>query len=64
MSQTVEEWVRQISAEPLPVMQRTLTQVRDLLDKKTSVNHSRLAEVISRDPGFSLYVLQQLRNPS
>ncbi|MES9854091.1 MAG: HDOD domain-containing protein [Candidatus Thiodiazotropha sp. L084R] len=64
MSQTVEEWVRQISAEPLPIMQRTLTQVRDLLNKKTSVNHSRLAEVISRDPGFGLYVMRQSSNPS
>jgi HD-like signal output (HDOD) protein len=60
MTQTVEEWVQQISTEPLPVMLRTLTQVRDLLDKKTSLNHARLAEVISRDPGFSLFVMQQL----
>ncbi|MEW8625057.1 MAG: HDOD domain-containing protein [Candidatus Thiodiazotropha sp.] len=59
MSQTVEEWVRQISSEPLPVMQRTLTQVRDLLNQ-SSVNHSRLSEVISRDPGFSLNVMQKL----
>ncbi|MCG8098873.1 MAG: HDOD domain-containing protein, partial [Candidatus Thiodiazotropha taylori] len=59
MSQTVEEWVRQISSDPLPVMQRTLTQVRDLLNK-SSVNHNRLSEVISRDPGFSLYVMQKL----
>jgi HD-like signal output (HDOD) protein len=46
-------------------MQRTLTQVRDLLNK-SSVNHARLSEVISRDPGFSLYVMQklsQLPNP-
>lgn len=62
MTQTVEEWVQQISTEPLPVMQRTLTQVRDLLNKKTSLNHARLAEVISRDPGFSLYLMQQLSN--
>jgi HD-like signal output (HDOD) protein len=40
-------------------MQRTLTQVRDLLNK-SSVNHARLSEVISRDPGFSLYVMQKL----
>ncbi|ODB88335.1 hypothetical protein A3193_05580 [Candidatus Thiodiazotropha endoloripes] len=59
MSQTVEEWVRQISSESIPVMQRTLTQVRDLLNK-SSVNHTRLSEVISRDPGFSLYVMQKL----
>jgi HD-like signal output (HDOD) protein len=62
MTQTVEAWVRQVANKPLPVMQRTLTQVRDLLIKKTSVNHSRLAAVISCDPGFSLYVLQQLSN--
>jgi HD-like signal output (HDOD) protein len=42
-------------------MQRTLTQVKDLL-QKSSVNHNRLSEVISRDPGFSLYVLQQINN--
>ncbi|MCG8010511.1 MAG: HDOD domain-containing protein, partial [Candidatus Thiodiazotropha weberae] len=59
MSQSVEAWVRQLSSEPLPVMQRTLTQVRDLLNK-SSVNHNRLSEVISRDPGFSLYVMQKL----
>ncbi|MEJ2619855.1 MAG: HDOD domain-containing protein [Candidatus Thiodiazotropha sp.] len=59
MSQTVEAWVRQISSEPLPVMQRTLTQVRDIL-VKSSVNHTRLSELISRDPGFSLYVMQKL----
>jgi HD-like signal output (HDOD) protein len=42
-------------------MQRTLTQVRDLL-QKSSVNHSRLSEVISRDPGFSLHVMRQINN--
>jgi HD-like signal output (HDOD) protein len=60
MTQTVEEWVQQISAKPMPVMQRTLTLVRDLLNKKTSVNHTRLSEAISRDPGFSLHVMRQL----
>ncbi len=59
MSQTVEEWVRQISSQSLPVMQRTLTQVRDLLNQ-SSVNHTRLAEVICRDPGFSLHLMQKL----
>jgi hypothetical protein len=42
-------------------MQRTLTQVKDLL-QKSSVNHSRLSEVISRDPGFSLHVMRQINN--
>jgi HD-like signal output (HDOD) protein len=60
MTQTVEEWVRLISTKSLPVMQRTLTLVRDLLNKKTSVNHARLSEAISRDPGFSLHVMRQL----
>jgi HD-like signal output (HDOD) protein len=46
-------------------MQRTLIQVRDLL-QESSVNHSRLSEVISRDPGFSLHVMRlinELPNP-
>ncbi|MES9968456.1 MAG: HDOD domain-containing protein [Candidatus Thiodiazotropha sp.] len=59
MTQTVQEWTRKLSVEPLLVMQRTLTQVKDLL-QKSSVNHSRLSEVISRDPGFSLHLMQQL----
>jgi HD-like signal output (HDOD) protein len=42
-------------------MQRTLTQVKDLL-QKSSVNHGRLSEVISRDPGFSLHVMRQINN--
>jgi HD-like signal output (HDOD) protein len=42
-------------------MQRTLTQVRDLL-RKSSVNHGKLSEVISRDPGFSLHILQRINN--
>jgi HD-like signal output (HDOD) protein len=61
MTQTVQEWIRTLSSEPLPVMQRTLTRVRDLL-QKSSVNHARLSEVISWDPGFSLHVMQQLNN--
>ncbi|PVV26062.1 MAG: histidine kinase, partial [gamma proteobacterium symbiont of Ctena orbiculata] len=61
MTQTVQEWTRMLSAEPLLVMQRTLTQVKDLL-QQSSVNHSRLSEVISRDPGFSLHLMQQLNN--
>ncbi|MEW8586808.1 MAG: HDOD domain-containing protein [Candidatus Thiodiazotropha sp.] len=59
MTQSVQEWTRTLSSEPLPVMQRTLTGVRDLL-RKSSVNHNRLSEIISRDPGFSLHVLQRL----
>jgi HD-like signal output (HDOD) protein len=42
-------------------MQRTLTQIRDLLHQ-SSVNHSRLSETISRDPGFSLHVLRQINS--
>ncbi|MEW8026874.1 MAG: HDOD domain-containing protein [Candidatus Thiodiazotropha sp.] len=61
MTHTVQEWTRALSSEPLLVMQRTLTQVRDLL-RKSSVNHGRLSEAISRDPGFSLYVLRQINN--
>ncbi|MES9990779.1 MAG: HDOD domain-containing protein [Candidatus Thiodiazotropha sp.] len=63
MTQTVQEWTRTLSSEPLPVMQRTLTHVRDLLGK-SSVNHNRLSEIISRDPGFSLHILQRLGNLS
>ncbi|MCU7797241.1 MAG: HDOD domain-containing protein [Candidatus Thiodiazotropha sp. (ex Myrtea spinifera)] len=59
MTQAAHEWVRRLSGEPLPVLQRTLTHVRDLLNK-SSVNHGRLSESISRDPGFSLYILQKL----
>lgn len=59
MTQTVQKWTGTLSSEPLPVMQRTLTGVRDLL-RKSSVNHNRLSEIISRDPGFSLHVLQRL----
>jgi HD-like signal output (HDOD) protein len=61
MSQTVQEWTRQLASEPLLVMQRTLTEVRDLL-RQSSVNHGRLSEVISRDPGFSMYVMRQINN--
>ncbi|MCU7878665.1 MAG: HDOD domain-containing protein [Candidatus Thiodiazotropha sp. (ex Lucinoma borealis)] len=59
MTQTVQDWADKLSADPLPVMQRTLTHVRDLL-QKSSVNHNRLSEVISRDPGFSLHIMQRL----
>ncbi|MCU7916741.1 MAG: HDOD domain-containing protein [Candidatus Thiodiazotropha sp. (ex Epidulcina cf. delphinae)] len=59
MTQTVQEWANRLSADPLPVMRRILTQVRDLLHK-SSVNHGRLFEIISRDPGFSLYIMQRL----
>jgi HD-like signal output (HDOD) protein len=57
MTHAVQKWVDRLADETLPVMQRTLTQVRDLLNK-TSVNHRKLAEVISRDPGFSLYIIR------
>jgi HD-like signal output (HDOD) protein len=59
MPQSRNDWKNQLSAEPLPVLQRSLTQVRDLLNS-SSVNHSRLSEVISRDPGFSLHILHKL----
>lgn len=60
MTQAAHEWVRRLSGEPLPVLRRTLTRVRDLLNS-SSVNHARLSDIISRDPGFSLYVLQRLK---
>ncbi len=59
MPQSRNDWKIELSSEPLPVLQRSLTQVRDLLNS-SSVNHSRLSEVISRDPGFSLHILQKL----
>lgn len=59
MTQAAHEWVRRLSAEPLPVLRRTLTRVRELLNS-SSVNHGRLAEIISADPGFSLHLMQRL----
>ncbi len=59
MTRTVQEWISLLTGEPLPVMRRTLTQVRDLLDQ-SSVNHTRLSEVIARDPGFSLNIIRRL----
>jgi HD-like signal output (HDOD) protein len=58
MTTVAQQWVDRLANETLPVMQRTLTQVRDLLNQ-ASVNHHNLAEVISRDPGFSLYIIRQ-----
>jgi HD-like signal output (HDOD) protein len=58
MSQAAHHWVDLLADETLPVMRRTLTQVRDLLNQ-SSVNHRNLAAVISRDPGFSLHIIRQ-----
>ncbi|MET0050052.1 MAG: hypothetical protein ABW095_03105 [Candidatus Thiodiazotropha sp.] len=57
MTRTVQDWVSQLSTQTLPVMRRTLTHVRDLLNQ-SSVNHTRLSEVIARDPGFSLTIIR------
>jgi len=59
MTETLHEWTRRLKGETLPVLRRTLTQVRDLLNS-TSVNHNRLSEVIARDPAFSLFILRRL----
>jgi HD-like signal output (HDOD) protein len=61
MSQAAHQWVDTLAAESLPVLLRTLTQVRDLLNQP-NVNHHRLAEVISRDPGFSLHIIRQFNS--
>lgn len=58
MTHAAQQWVDRLSGETLPVMRRTLTQVRDLLNQP-SVNHRSLAQVISRDPGFSLHIIRQ-----
>jgi HD-like signal output (HDOD) protein len=65
MIQSGIDWKKKLASKSLPILQRSLTQVRDLLNS-SSVNYTRLSEVISRDPGFSLFVLQkleQLPNP-
>lgn len=59
MTQALHEWAHRLQGETLPVLRRTLTQVRDLLNS-SSVNHTRLSEIIARDPAFSLYILQRL----
>ncbi|MET0065835.1 MAG: HDOD domain-containing protein [Candidatus Thiodiazotropha sp.] len=59
MTRTVQDWGSQLATETLPVQRRTLTQVRDLLNQ-SSVNHTRLSEVIARDPGFSLAIIRKL----
>jgi HD-like signal output (HDOD) protein len=58
MSQAAHHWVDLLADETLPVMRRSLTQVRDLLNQ-SSVNHRNLTAVISRDPGFSLHIIRQ-----
>jgi HD-like signal output (HDOD) protein len=61
MSQSAQQWVDTLSGETLPVLRRTLTQVRDQLNK-SSVNHRDLARVISLDPAFSLYIIRLFRH--
>lgn len=61
MPHAAHQWVARLTDETLPVLRRTLTQVRDLL-RHTSVNHRHLAEVISRDPGFSLHIIRQFNS--
>lgn len=58
MSQAAYQWVDLLTYETLPVMQRTLTQVRDLLHH-ANANHPRFAQLIARDPGFSLHIIRQ-----
>ncbi len=57
MSHAAHQWVDRLSHDTLPVMRRSLTQVRDLLNQ-SSVNHRNLAAVIARDPGFSLHIIR------
>ncbi|MEJ2692876.1 MAG: HDOD domain-containing protein, partial [Candidatus Thiodiazotropha sp.] len=61
MSQAAHQWVHTLSDETLPVMRRTLTRVRDMLHH-ISVTHPSLAEVISRDPGFSLHFIRRFNS--
>ncbi|MEJ2461628.1 MAG: HDOD domain-containing protein [Candidatus Thiodiazotropha sp.] len=57
MSHAAHQWVDRLSHDTLPVMRRSLTRVRDLLNQ-SSVNHRTLAAVIARDPGFSLHLIR------
>ncbi len=57
MTEPINAWVARLSNEPLPVMRRTLTRVRDLLNK-TSTSHTALKEAIEFDPGFSLHIFR------
>ncbi|MEN8180794.1 MAG: HDOD domain-containing protein [Pseudomonadota bacterium] len=61
MTESINTWVARLSPEPLPVMRRTLTRVKDLLDK-SSASHTSLRDVIEFDPGFSLYVFRKLKS--
>lgn len=61
MPDSINLWVARLCVEPLPVMRRTLTRVKDIL-AKPSANHSSLCEAIEFDPGFSLHVLRKLKS--
>lgn len=61
MTQALQHWVRRLEGGPLPVLKRTLSLVREQLNS-ASVNHQRLAEIISRDPAFSLHILRCLNS--
>ena len=59
MTDSIDTWAFRLSAEPLPVMRRTLTRVRDLL-YRSSASHSSIRSLIEFDPGFVLYLFRQL----
>ncbi|EGV50006.1 HDOD domain-containing protein [endosymbiont of Riftia pachyptila] len=64
MSDALNSWLTRLANKPLPALQRTLTRVRDLLNKPNA-SHSTFAAVVQYDPGFSLYLFQQLnRQPN
>lgn len=61
MTESIDTWVARLSSEPLPVMRRTLTRVRNLLNR-TSTSHTALREAIEFDPGFSLHIYRLFNN--
>lgn len=60
MTESLNQWVNRLSHKPLPVMLRTRTRVRDLLNR-SSASHTALSEVIEFDPGFTLRIFQRLK---
>ncbi|MDJ0808050.1 MAG: HDOD domain-containing protein [Gammaproteobacteria bacterium] len=60
MTESINSWVARLSSEPLPIMRRTLTRVKDLL-QASSTSHRSLREVIEFDPGFTLHIFRLLR---
>ena len=61
MNKSINDWVKQIGVEPIPVLNDTISDLKRVIDAPNA-HVNEIVAVVERDPGLTVFLLRMMNN--